>query len=239
MVDAAVFADTMWEPKHVYSWLDYLETQVPFPIYRVNNGSLRECIERKQNTSGGRFAAIPWFTINPDGSTGMGRRQCTSEHKLVPLRREMRRLAGYEKGARISKGTVTALIGISLDEAIRMKPSTDKWITNEWPLIDLGMTRDDCLRWMESHGYPKPKKSSCIGCPYHSDDEWRSLKADPDAWADALKVDEIIRLPTRGMRVHQFMHKDRIPLKDVDLLTPRERGQQDLFGNECEGMCGV
>jgi hypothetical protein len=229
----------MWEPKHVYTWLDWLEKQLPFPVYRVNNGSLRESIERKQNATGGRFVAIPWFTINPNGTSGMGRRQCTSEHKLLPLRREMRRLAGYEKGIRIPKGTVAALIGISLDEALRMKPSTDKWITNEWPLIDLRMTRDDCLRWMADHGYPMPKKSSCIGCPYHSDDEWRAIKAEPEAWEDALKVDAIIRNPVREMRGHQFMHADRIPLGEVDLLTPRERGQVDMFNNECEGVCGV
>ena len=239
MVDAAIFADTMWEPRHVYEWLDWLEQQLPFPVYRVNNGSLRASIEAKQNTTGGRFASIPWFTINPDGTHGMGRRQCTSEHKLLPLRREMRRLAGYQKGERIPAGTVTALIGISTDEAMRMKPSTDKWITNTWPLIDAGMSRNDCLRWMERKGYPLPRKSSCIGCPYHSDDEWRAVKADPVAWADALAVDALIRDPARGMLGTQYMHAQRVPLDQVDLSTAADHGQIDAFNNECEGMCGV
>jgi len=239
MPAAAVFADTGWEPRKVYEWLDWLEKQLPYPVYRVRNGSLRDSIMNKQSSTGGRFASIPWFTIGPDGKPGMGRRQCTSEHKLLPLRREMRRLLGYEKGARIPPNSCEALIGISTDEALRMKPSTDKWIKNRWPLIEKGMSRNDCLRWMERNGYPKPGKSSCIGCPYHSDDEWRAIKADPEAWADALEVDKIIREPVRGFRGRQFMHADRVPLDKVDLLTPRERGQIDAFNNECEGMCGV
>lgn len=32
---AAVFADTGDEPKTVYKWLEYLGTQLPFPVYRV------------------------------------------------------------------------------------------------------------------------------------------------------------------------------------------------------------
>ena len=44
-VDAAIFADTGWEPKKVYAWLDWLEKQLPFPVYRVTAGDLgRESI---------------------------------------------------------------------------------------------------------------------------------------------------------------------------------------------------
>ena len=38
MPDAAIFADTGWEPKYVYDWLDWLETQLPFPVHRVSGG---------------------------------------------------------------------------------------------------------------------------------------------------------------------------------------------------------
>ena len=37
--DCAIFADTGWEPKRVYEWLDWLETQLSFPVYRVINGA--------------------------------------------------------------------------------------------------------------------------------------------------------------------------------------------------------
>jgi hypothetical protein len=32
---AAIFADTQGEPQSVYKWLDWLENQLPFPVYRV------------------------------------------------------------------------------------------------------------------------------------------------------------------------------------------------------------
>lgn len=243
-VDAAIFADTQWEPAHVYTWLDWLESEVqrlphPFPIYRVTESNLRADTLRKQNTTGGRFAAIPWFTVNPDGSKGMGRRQCTAEYKLKPLRRKQRELAGLAPKQRSKGVVVETLIGISTDEALRMKPSRDRWARNAWPLIEQGISRQECLRWFERKGYPLPPKSSCIGCPFHSDHEWRAVRADPQSWADALEIDAAIRNPGRGMRPEQFMHRSCVPLAEVDLSTAEDHGQADMFNNECEGMCGV
>ena len=37
----------------------------------------------------------------------------------------------------------------------------------------------------------------------------------------------------------QFMHRSLLPIDQVDLRTHAEKGQRDLFGEECEGMCGV
>ncbi len=50
-----------------------------------------------------------------------------------------------------------------------MKPSFEDWQVSRWPLIEKGVTRQDCLRWLERHGYPTLPKSSCIGYPFHSD----------------------------------------------------------------------
>ena len=41
MPDAAIFVDTQWEPAYVYKWLDWLETQLPFPVHRPTAGDLR------------------------------------------------------------------------------------------------------------------------------------------------------------------------------------------------------
>ncbi|MBK8468162.1 MAG: hypothetical protein IPL32_20295 [Chloracidobacterium sp.] len=38
--DCAIFADTQAEPQSVYTWLDWLEKELPFPVYRVTKGSL-------------------------------------------------------------------------------------------------------------------------------------------------------------------------------------------------------
>lgn len=134
------------------------------------------------------------------------------------------------------KGGCEMLVGISMDEAWRMKPSRVQYIRNSFPLIDRGMTRQDRLRRMEERQYPRPPKSSCIGCPFHSDEQWRALT--PEEFADAVQVDRAIRHQP-GMRAQQFMHRSLLPLDQVDFSTAEERGQLNLFLNECEGMCGV
>ncbi len=233
--DCAIFADTGWEPKAVYDWLDWLESQFSFPLYRVSSGNIREDTIAGVNSTGQKFSPIPWF-FTKNGKGGIGRRQCTREYKLRPIQQKVVELMGGKR----PKGGCEMLIGISLDEAGRMKPSRVQYINNVWPLIDLGMSRQSCLRWMEERQYPKPPKSACIGCPFHSDFMWRDMKDnDPVAWADALEVDAAIRHGGFGVGVQQFMHHSLQPLDQVDLSTWAERGQPDLFNMECEGMCGV
>jgi hypothetical protein len=239
--DCAIFADTGWEPKAVYEHLDRLEAMLPFPVYRVQAGNIRDDIEAKNSARSGRFSSVPWFMLMPDGKKTMGRRQCTAHYKIEPLARKVRELLGHTGKGRV-RGQAEILIGISTDEAQRMKPARVRYMRNVWPLIDLGMSRQGCLRWLEERQYPRAPKSSCIGCPFHSDAQWRELKDNaPDEWADAVRLDEVIRDggSHRGLRGQQFMHRSCKPLAEVDLSTWEERGQADLFNEECEGMCGV
>ena len=246
MPDCAIFADTQWEPRKVYDHLDRLEKLLPFPVYRVSIGNILDHI--KLQTQGGRkngakarFASIPWFTLNMRGEKGQGRRQCSREFKIEPITRKQRELLGVPKGARV-KDHVEVWIGISTDEAHRMKPAFMKWQTNRWPLIEAGMSRKDCLAWMKAHGHPEPPKSACIGCPFHSDAMWKDMKDNhPEEWKNAVEVDRLIRGggTQSGMDAQQFMHAQRKPLEEVDLRTDTEKGQRNLFGNECEGICGV
>lgn len=236
--DCAIFADTGWEPRAVYEHLARLEAALPFPVHRVSAGNLRADTISKNTTtrSAGRFAAIPWFMEN-----GMGRRQCTAHYKIEPLTKKMRALIGAVPRQRIKPGSAEVWIGISTDEAARMKPSRNRWQTHCWPLIEREMSRWDCLRWLERAGWSAPK-SSCIGCPFHSDAMWRDMRDNaPDEWADAVAVDRIIRDggSARGMQRQQFMHRSCRPLDEVDLSTAEDRGQTNLFNMECEGMCGV
>ena len=51
--DCAVFADTKWEPPSIYTHLDWLEGQLRFPLYVVDNGrNLREDVKALTNHSG-------------------------------------------------------------------------------------------------------------------------------------------------------------------------------------------
>lgn len=239
--DVAIFADTQWEPAAVYRQVGWLRSVLPYPVHAVTIGSIRENILARRNAAGGRFASVPWYIRHEDGSEGMGRRQCTREYKLDPIRREIRRMLGAPPRSRIAPNSVEVLIGISTDEATRMKPARQRWLRNRWPLVELGMSRSDCVLWLTRNGYPTPPKSSCIGCPFHHDSLWREMRANaPEEWADAVEMDRALRQgDARGMRGTEFMHRSCVPLDQVDLSTAEERGQLNLFESECEGICGV
>jgi hypothetical protein len=236
MPDCAIFANTQWEPKAVYEHLRWLcsDNVLPFPVHIVTAGDLRQAILDRSNTNGGRFAAVPWFMQLPNGDEGMGRRQCTKEYKLRPVQKKIVELLGGHP-----KAGASVWIGISTDEIIRVKPSRVQYIVNRWPLIEKNVNRNDCKRWLERNGYPVPPKSSCVGCPFHSNAQWRALRdGSPLEWDDAIRVDAAIR-EQPGFRGKQFMHRSLVPLSQVDLSTLEDYGQLNLFNNECEGMCGV
>lgn len=97
-LDAAIFADTGWEPDAVYKHLDRLEKEVAIPagipIYRVNNGNLRnDALDPNQMRS------IPAYTLGPNGERGMQKRKCTQQYKLRPVLEQVRLLLGAEVGA--------------------------------------------------------------------------------------------------------------------------------------------
>ena len=247
--DCAIFADTGWEPAEVYTHLDWLEAQLPFPVYRVESGNIKKDLESNLNTTGHRFASIPFFMINKDGTFGMARRQCTSEYKLKPIRKKVRELIGLKPKQRTPKGVMVEMwMGISRDEIQRMKENSDSWVTNRWPLLEIEMRRYGCLDWFQKNHPDRPLvKSACVGCPFHNDYEWSQIKNNsPEEFEEACQIDEKLRDPNSdGGKFHgrRYLHAQRIPLREVRLNTAKETGQQELFSdlmqNECDGMCGI
>jgi len=233
MPDAAVFADTGWEPSQVYRHLEWLESVIGgvIPVHRASNGNIRD------NLVSGRFGHIPSFHRRRDGSVGRGTRQCTSNYKLKPIGWKIRELRGKHTYNKMRPGEAEILLGITTDEAMRMKPAQRQWQVHRWPLIELGMSRRDCLAWMRDMGYPEPPKSSCIGCPFHNNAFWRMLRDNyPEEWADAWEADRLIR---RGgsQSKEQYLHRSLQPLEEAP-IDEDDRGGSE-FGEECEGMCGV
>lgn len=241
MPDAAIFADVGAEPAYVYTWLDWLETMLPFPVYRVMwKDGLTANI--KDSIAGQRFAGAPFYTESDGKREGQLRRQCTREFKVQPITRKLREMVGLEPGQRAKKGAIlaTQYIGISYDEVSRMRPSRSPWIEHTWPLVELGMRRQDCLDWMKARGYPEPGRSACTYCPYHSDHEWYDLKSNhPDDFAEAAEMDQLIRGGVRGTEQKLYLHRKLKPIHEVRFDTAKAVGQADMFNEDCEGMCGV
>jgi hypothetical protein len=233
--DVAIFADTGWEPRRVYEHLDRLEVVLAaadIPLHRVSAGNLRA----DAINPGHRYASIPYFIRNLDGSEGMGRRQCTAEYKLGPITRKIRQLLGAAPPnfRRVPRGNVAEQwIGFSADEIGRVSDrDTVSYITRRYPLIEIGWSRRRCENWLTGRGWTVAK-SACIGCPFHGNAQWRELRDNrPDEWADAVAFDEAIRkggargLPLDG---EAFLHRSRVPLDlaPIDRKTrPERQGEQ-------------
>ena len=246
MVDCAIFADVGAEPQLVYDHLEYLKTQLSYPVYKVQWRNLKEDII---SASKGEFTAFtaPFFSKNIEtDKKSMLRRQCTGDYKIKPLQQKVRELLGYNKGERVAKDThVEMLMGISWDELQRQKTNQIKYITNIYPLIERQIRRHQCLKWMETNNYPKPPRSACTFCPYHSNEEWRLIKQNKEEWDEVIKLDQSIRNQEQykysqsgSVKDQLYLHRDCKPIDEVDLRTDEERGQYSLL-DECEGMCGI
>jgi hypothetical protein len=233
MPDCAIFADTQAEPQSVYRWLDWLETQLPFPVHRVTRGDLStESVRvRRSKKTGLDYLQqdIPAFTFPK--SSGMMWRQCTERWKLRPIHTFLKPFK--------SQGVIQWL-GISIDEAHRMRDARKPWIQNRYPLIEKSFDRAACLDWMAIKGFPQPPRSACVFCPYHSDAEWIRLKNDePEEFQRAVDYEMSLQAAVESqnsLKRQLFLHPSCRPLSEVRF---RHENQASLFGNECEGMCGV
>jgi hypothetical protein len=239
MPDYAIFADTGDESAATLETVEWLASGnvLPFPMHRVSAGRKISDDIRLRATEGPggsrRFASAPFFTANG----GRGRRQCTREFKIEPIEREQRRLAGYLPRQIMPKGSVEVWIGISLDEVVRAGAAFARWAVHRHPLLELRMTRQDCVTWLSRHAYPVPEKSACTFCPNRTDFEWRRLKdRDPAGFSTAVEIDELCR-QTPGMRHQEFVHASRRPLGEVDFSSAEDRGQGML--DICEAGCGL
>ena len=258
--DYMIFADTGWEPSFVYEHVEYLKKAITIcPLITVERGNIREDLIRAANpikgsneehkSFAGRVPNPPLFAARPNGGrVGMLYRQCTHDYKVIPIQKKMRELLGIKPRHRVKKGQlVEQWIGISTDEAMRMKNARLPWLTSRWPLIEMKMSRMDCLQWYRDiKKHPMPGKSSCIGCPYHHNDQWRNMQKNyPHDFEDACEVDDKIRHGLKNTDSELFLHKSAKPLRDINFLEPKK--QQSLFGetfdeefaDECEGLCGV
>lgn len=244
-LDAAIFADTRWEPKAVYRWLERVlipeSEKAGIPLHVVTKGNIKDDALRSRmradeykQIEGGRWASMPLYTqLKDKDGEGQIRRQCTKEYKIDPVQRRARQI--MERGGMTE---IRLWMGISGDEMRRMRMSKVRWIEHVYPLIfgfDRPWHRHDCLRWLKDNGFPDAPRSACIGCPYRSAKEWKSLT--PEEWADAVDFDKAIR-KIGGLTAETYLHRSCKPLDQVDLESLEDKGQQNWL-NECEGMCGV
>jgi hypothetical protein len=215
-VDAAIHSDTQHERSATYAfaaqwtpWLAAHGVKVATVTNRLRGGTAV--------VIGGNKTPIPARTIN-DGSEGRMKRQCTGDWKIQPIRRYLQE----HRNGRAAE----LWLGISTDEFQRAKDADVAYITHRFPLLDLGMSRADCLMWLEAHGLPSPGKSSCVFCPFLNKRAWQEMKRAGGAdWQHAVEVDNAIRnvrLPGQ-----LFVHPRLLPLPQA-VVIPEDSGYSQL-----------
>lgn len=250
-IDYAIFADTGWEPAAVYSHLDRIEREIAepagIPVLRVSSGNIRNDALSPDH----RFASMPLYILNKDGRPGMTRRQCTGEYKIKPIKKQVRELLGYPYPQRIPKGMfVEQWVGISTDEFHRAKDADVAYMHNRHPLIvDMDWSRGDCLRYLKSRGLDRTPKSSCLGCPFHGNAQWRHIRdTSPKEWQDVVEFDAAIRQGNARANAtgnpllgQAFLHRSRVPLAQapIDHVTAAEWAARQTDIHDADGATSL
>ena len=202
-------------------------------VFNEQYDLLNPIITKKGDDS---YPQLPAFYKNLKGEKAIANRHCTAQYKIIPVEKKVRELMNLKKRQRLKPYEMW--LGITIDEAQRMKPSRNPKITNRFPFMELMMSRNDCINFMKNNGFPLPVKSSCIFCPYKANKDWKDIKENhPDLWEKCVKLDESLRnrKTSRHKDFKLYLHNSQTPLKNAYL----QEDQVDMFGNECEGHCGL
>jgi hypothetical protein len=193
---------------------------------------------------------IPAFGKNPDGSKGIMGRKCTRDFKIQPIKVKAREICGVKRGQKTV--TVTQWIGISYDEMGRATASRESWSQTRFPLLEMQIDRDGCLKWMRDNGFPEPPRSACLFCPFHSDHEWQRIKDGPqDEWQSVIDFEKKLQETASRCQVIRsvpYLHPSLMPIDKVEFKPAKAPdGQKQMtmhemwndIKNDCSGMCGV
>ena len=214
--DLIVFADTGHEVKTTF---DYLKTWVQPALKSI--GLQVETITQEYATET-EAVLLPVYT-RQSGHIGKMPTFCSNEWKQRPVRRWLK-----AHGV-----TDTDLwLGISLDEAERMKGSGLQWLRHVYPLIEIvPMNRAACVNQIQSFGWPVPSKSRCYMCPNQSPLAWKDLKRRADGdFEKAVELENEIREKDPLM----FFHPLAKPLKEA---VEQSEQQADMFDGCDSGFC--
>jgi|TARA_R110000824_G_scaffold229661_1_gene417310 hypothetical protein len=195
--DAFLFANVGDDSEHPDTLRYYREIHVPYaekhgiPLHelrRVKRDGTEETLYGRITKPGTKTQGIPIYLSNG----APGRRSCTADFKIRVIHKWQR-----QNGSSRENPAVCGL-GISMDEIQRAR--TDSGFpdqTLEYPLLDHKppLRRVDCYQIIEEAGLPKPPRSACYFCPFHSMEAWRTLKREtPDLFQKAVDLEVTLNM---------------------------------------------
>ncbi len=165
---------------------------------------------------------LPLFAKGDDGIVGKFNVHCSGTWKQRVAQKWLR-----------SRGVkrCDTWIGISIDEKRRVKPSRLQWNQNRYPLVEMGIRREDCIDLIARIGWPKPEHTSCYLCPNQSDYQWQDTRRKyPKDWEKAIAAEDYIR----SINPSLFLHRTCRPLRDIKCNL---NYGGTFVGRECYGDC--
>lgn len=151
---------------------------------------------------------LPGYT-NITGDVGKLSPFCSGKWKRDVAERWMRSI-GIE--------TCRNWIGISRDEARRIRAQHRPWLELWYPLIfEVPMLRYQCVELIRAQGWTGHiPHSACYMCPNLSDAEWIDMKMNwPADFARACELEAETRIKDQ----HFYLHPSCTPLADVDFAA--------------------
>lgn len=168
-----------------------------------------------------------------------GTRLCTMDFKMRVMQRWR-----HDHGA-TAASPASVGIGFSTDEVQRIgKATAREFEVVEYPLIDLGLSRADCLRIVADAGLPTPPKSSCWFCPFHRPQVWSEMRRDePELFWQSVKLERLLndRRDELG-KDHVYLTRFAKPLDEAIGEAQRtlfDQGPAGEFETCDEGVCFV
>ena len=207
--------------------IDYRE------LHRTRRDGTTETLLGRLTKEGSRSLNIPVRMSN--GAPGT--RACTMDFKL-------RVIAKWLKAHGASPDTPAHVgIGFSTDELHRVGNARPRpFEIVEYPLIDLGISRDRCAAIITAAGLPVPPKSACWFCPFHRPSRWAEMRRDDPAhyWA-AVDLERLMndRRDQLG-KDHVYLSRFGRPLDQAIGEAQTALFDADGWGETCdEGVCFV
>jgi hypothetical protein len=209
-------------------------------------GELLRAIKRKDK----RFDLPPFWTKNPiTGKRGRLRQGCTSAYKIAPMNRVVRQTLAEKHGInrkskRLGTDIVRMWIGFSAEESRRIKEANQEYIYFQYPLMALGMTKEDVAKYYRRINRKLPPRSVCNGC-FANDLQYfkQMFENRRDDWEQAVTVDDAIRdLTFMNVKDECYVSSTLIPLRDLPALDFRPKDENlRLFDDiQCQsGFCFV
>lgn len=188
-------------------------------LHRRRRDGSTETLYGRLTREGSRSLPIPVRMSN--GAPGT--RSCTADFKIRVVGRWLR-----EHGA-TPAAPATVAVGISRDEWHRAhNRRTEPAQHVVYPLLDLRLSRADCMRIITAAGLPVPPKSSCWFCPFHRPATWAHMRRDRPA------------LFQRAAALETLLNQRRTELgRDPVFLTRFNRPLPDAVAVEQDPLPGL